>query len=304
MLQLTQVRCFITVADELHFGRAAARLNMTQPPLSRQIQLLEHTLGVELLERSSRSVRLTHAGAIFLPQARSLLRHAEDAALLARRARRGALGEVAIGFTPSGSYDFLPRLINGVREAHPEIELTLEEMITRDQVAALAAHRIDLAFVRPPFNAVETEAHRGLAEPMVAALPAGHPLAALPALAPADLKGQDLIMYSILGSGYFHDLVRRLLASANVQPRLVHHLTQIHALLSVVKTGVGIALIPQSASRLGIDGVVCRPLAFGADIRAELYMLHRVHTVSPVLANVMATVTQMTGTQAPSPPAT
>ncbi|MBL7233286.1 LysR family transcriptional regulator [Komagataeibacter oboediens] len=299
MLQLTQVRCFVTVAEELHFGRAAARLNMTQPPLSRQVQLLEHALGVELLERNSRSVRLTAAGAIFLPEARRLLRNAEDAMLMARRAGRGALGQVAIGFTPASSYDFLPRLIHALRATYPDIELTLEEMITRDQLAALASHRIDLAFVRPPFDARDTRARLVRSEPMVAALPHTHPLATRAALTPADMEGQDLIMYSILGGGYFHDLVRRLLVSANIQPRLVHHLTQIHALLSMVRTGVGIALIPESASRLGIENVICRPLAFGDAILAELYMVHRTDDASPVLGSVMAIADQITATDGP-----
>ncbi|NHO34127.1 LysR family transcriptional regulator [Acetobacter fallax] len=287
MLQLTQIRCFVAVAEEHHFGRAAARLNMTQPPLSRQIQLLEHELGVELLERTSRSVRLTQAGTVFLPEARRLLRSTEDAILAARRAGRGAQGKIAIGFTPSNSYDFLPRLISALRADYPDVELILEEMITRDQLAALASHRIDIAFVRPPFEAADIRSRRVLAERMVAALPANHPLAARSALTPEDLEGQELIMYSILGSGYFHDLVQRLLVSTNIRPRLVHHLTQIHAVLSMVKTGVGMALIPESASRLDIGNVICRPLAFGEDIEAELFMAYRAQDASLALENVM-----------------
>ncbi|MCP1203096.1 LysR family transcriptional regulator [Acetobacter oryzoeni] len=294
MLQLTQVRCFVAVAEELHFGRAAARLNMTQPPLSRQIQLLEHTLGVGLLERTSRNVRLTQAGIVFLPEARRLLRSAEDAMLTARRAGRGALGQIAIGFTPSSSYDFLPRLISALQNEYPDIELILEEMITRDQITALASNRIDLAFVRPPFGATDVTFQPVRYERIVAALPAHHPLAHRMAITSTDLEGQDLIMYSVLGGGYFHDLVQRLLVSANIQPRLIHRLTQIHALLSMVKTGVGMALIPESAARLGIENVICRPLAFGDDIQAELYMAHRTQDNSPLLSSVMAVVSRIT----------
>lgn len=294
MLQLTQVRCFVAVAEELHFGRAAARLNMTQPPLSRQIQLLEHALGVALLERTSRHVRLTQAGIVFLPEARRLLRGAEDAVLAARRAGRGALGQIAIGFTPSSSYDFLPRLISALQAEYPDIELILEEMITRDQITALTSNRLDLAFVRPPFGATDVTFQPVRSERIVAALPAHHPLASHEALTPMDLDGQDLIMYSVLGGGYFHDLVQRLLVSANIQPRLIHHLTQIHALLSLVRSGVGMALIPESASRLDIGNVICRPLAFGDDILAELYMAHRAQDTSPLLRSVMAVVSQIT----------
>ncbi|MFS8371516.1 LysR family transcriptional regulator [Acetobacter indonesiensis] len=294
MLQLTQIRCFVAVAEELHFGRAAARLNMTQPPLSRQIQLLEHTLGVALLERTSRHVRLTQAGIVFLPEARRLLRGAEDAVLAARRAGRGALGQIAIGFTPSSSYDFLPQLISALQTEYPDIELILEEMITRDQIAALTSNRLDLAFVRPPFAATGVTFQPVRSERIVAALPYHHPLAHKDALTATDLEGQDLIMYSVLGGGYFHDLVQRLLVSANIQPRLIHHLTQIHALLSLVRSGVGMALIPESASRLDIGNVICRRLAFGDDILAELYMAHRSQDNSPLLGSVLAVVSQIT----------
>ncbi|MBB2200690.1 LysR family transcriptional regulator [Gluconacetobacter tumulisoli] len=301
MIQLTQVRCFVTVAEELHFGRAAARLNMTQPPLSRQIQLLEHALGVELLERTSRVVRLTQAGSVFLPEGRRLLRSAEDAVLAARRAGRGALGQIAIGFTPSCSYDFLPRLISALRADYPDVEPILEEMVTRDQLSALASHRLDIGFMRPHFDAPDIERRRIVTEPMLAAIPEDHPMAALEVVMPADLEGQELIMYSVLGGGYFHDLVHRLLVGSGIQPRLVHHMTQIHALLSLVKTGMGIALIPRSASRLGISNVVYRSLGFGTDISAELFMAYRAEDPSLVLGNVMNVITRLVGESEPPP---
>lgn len=293
MLQLTQVRCFVAVAEELHFGRAAARLNMTQPPLSRQIQLLEHSLGVELLERTSRVVRLTQAGSVFLKEGRRLLRNAEDAALATRRAGRGALGQIAIGFTPGCSYDFLPRLIAALRQHYPDVELTLEEMITRDQLSALASRRIDVGFIRPHFDAPDIERRRIIKEPMLAAIPEDHPLALLDIITPSDLEGQEMIMYSVLGGGYFHDLVHRLLISSGVQPKLIHHLTQIHAVMSLVKTGMGVALVPRSASRLGISRVVYRELGFGKDISAELFMAFRSDDSSLALGNITNVVAHL-----------
>lgn len=300
MIQLTQVRCFVAVAEELHFGRAATRLNMTQPPLSRQIQLLEHALGVELLERTSRVVRLTQAGSVFLTEGRRLLQNAEDAALAARRAGRGALGQIAIGFTPGCSYDFLPRLISALRTHYPDVELILEEMVTRDQLSALASSRLDIGFIRPHFDAPDIERHRIVKEPILAAIPEDHPMAALEVVMPADLEGQELIMYSVLGGGYFHDLVHRLLISSDIRPKLIHHLTQIHALLSLVKTGMGIALIPRSASRLGISNVVYRRLGFGSDISAELFMAYRADNPSVVLGNVTNVITRLVGEGGPS----
>ncbi|MFT8897197.1 MAG: LysR substrate-binding domain-containing protein [Acetobacter sp.] len=300
MLQLTQVRCFVAVAEELHFGRAATRLNMTQPPLSRQIQLLEHVLGVELLERTSRVVRLTQAGAVFLAEGRRLLQNAEDATLAARRAGRGTLGQIAIGFTPGCSYDFLPRLISALRSHYPDVDLILEEMITRDQLSALASSRLDIGFIRPHFDAPDIELRRIIKEPMLAAIPEDHPMARLEVVMPSDLDGQELIMYSVLGGGYFHDLVHRLLISSDIRPKLVHHLTQIHALLALVKAGMGVALIPQSASRLGISNVVYRSLGFGADICAELFMAYRADNPSLVLGNVTNVIARFIEEREPS----
>src|SRR5579859_6871760 len=130
MFELSQLRCFVALAEELHFGRAAARMHMTQPPLSRQIQLLEHHIGAKLFARSSRIVRLTPAGRGFLPEAREILRLAESASLAARRVSRGEAGSVAIGFTASSGYRFLPGLILACRRELPDVDLILKEMVT------------------------------------------------------------------------------------------------------------------------------------------------------------------------------
>src|SRR5919206_4230100 len=147
MFDLNQLRCFVTVAEELHFGRAAARLNMTQPPLSRQIQVLEHIIDAPLLERTSRSVRLTPAGRTFLPEARRILRLAESAVASTKRIARGEAGSIAIGFTAASGYSFLPRLITASRSRFPDVDLVLKEMVTADQLEALAAHRIDVGLL-------------------------------------------------------------------------------------------------------------------------------------------------------------
>ena len=132
LFELRQLRCFVAAADELHFGRAARRLNMTQPPLSRQIQLLEHALGVRLFERSSRNVALTSAGRVFLLEARRILRLSESAALATRRVASGEAGTVTIGFTAASGYSYLPRLITLCRERLPNITIHLKEMVSAD----------------------------------------------------------------------------------------------------------------------------------------------------------------------------
>ena len=148
MFELSQVRCFVAVAEELHFGRAAARLNMTQPPLSRQIQILERILGVKLLQRGNRLVRLTPAGQSFLTEARLILKLTESAALLARRVAEGKAGSVNIGFTAASSYSYVPELVAACRQQLPDVELILKEMVSGDQLKRLGAGEIDIGLLR------------------------------------------------------------------------------------------------------------------------------------------------------------
>ena len=177
MFELSQVRCFVAVAEELHFGRAAARLNMTQPPLSRQIQILERILGVKLLQRGNRLVRLTPAGQSFLTEARLILKLTESAAVLARRVAEGKAGSVNIGFTAASSYSYVPELVAACREQLPDVELILKEMVSGDQLKRLGAGEIDIGLLRPPIPRTGLQFFRVKAEPMIAAVPAGHRLA-------------------------------------------------------------------------------------------------------------------------------
>src|SRR5438067_4606001 len=149
MFEISQLRCFVAVAEELHFSRAAERLNMTQPPLSRQIRLLEHHVGAELLERNSRNVRLTAAGKAFLLDATRILRMAEEAMFTARRAAKGELGSLAIGFTSASGYSLLPEVVRRLRERSPGVTLTLKEPVITMQVEELNAGELDLGLMRP-----------------------------------------------------------------------------------------------------------------------------------------------------------
>src|SRR5471032_3088290 len=171
--ELRQLRCFVAAAEELHFGRAAARMNMTQPPLSRQIQLLEHVLGVKLLDRTSRAVKLTPAGRVFLLEARRILRLTESAALTTRRTASGEAGTITLGFTATSGYSFLPRLISACTSRLPNVTIALKEMVSSEQTEALLTGRIDVGLLRPPIERAEFTKFRILTEPLVAALPSG-----------------------------------------------------------------------------------------------------------------------------------
>jgi DNA-binding transcriptional LysR family regulator len=265
-------------------------LHMTQPPLSRQIQLLEHHLGARLLERSSRSVRLTRAGRAFLPEARAILRLSESASLTARRVARGDAGTVTIGFTASSGYRLIPQLIARCRQQLPDVELTLKEMVTMEQIEALACGRLDIALLRPhaandSFNSV-----RIAREPLVVALPQNHALAhgRLPQL--MDFDHQPFVMYSPLEARYFHDLVTGVFSRGGVIPRYTQYTSQIHSILALVCAGLGAALVPEAAMSLRFEGVVFRRLSRARSVQpVDLYIAWKREDDNPARQSVLDT---------------
>jgi len=285
MFDLAQLRCFVAVAEELHFGRAAARLHMTQPPLSRQIQLLEHAVGVQLLECTSRSVRLTAAGAGLYRDAGTILRLAQEAAQTAARTGQGQAGRVVIGYTAVSGYVLIPKLLAAAGRSLPGIELVLEEMVSSEQLRALDTQRIDLGFLRPLQGAPGVRYHPASREPMLLALPARHPLAGKAKVRPADLAGEPLIMYSEKEGKYFFDKIVALFAASDSAPRYVHHIGQTHTIMALVRAGLGLAIVPASARQLRLANVVLRPLWRG-DVQAELYLAWREDRSNPALAPV------------------
>jgi DNA-binding transcriptional LysR family regulator len=296
MFDLSQLRCFVAVAEELHFGRAAARLHMTQPPLSRQIQLLEHAVGVQLLERTSRSVRLTAAGAVLYRDAKALLRHAQQAVEAAERTGKGLAGRVVVGYTAVAGYALIPGLLAAAGKALPDIEIVLEEMVSSEQLRALAERRIDLGFVRPVDASEDLRYQRVAREPLLLALPAKHPLARKSRVRMADMAGQALIMYSQKEGQYFHDRIVGLFTSADVRPRYVHHIGQTHTIMALVRAGIGLAIVPASARHLRFEHVVFKPL-WRSDVHAEVYLAWREDARNPALEPVRDFFTRKLDTQ-------
>lgn len=260
MFDLSQVRCFVAVAEELHFGKAAARLNMTQPPLSRQIQLLEHAVGTALLFRSSRVVELTPAGRRFLLEARSLLRLAETAVLDARRVAQGKAGEMSIGFTAGSSYRDVPELVEHCRQLLPDVSLRLREMVSHAQIEALQAGHLDIALVRPPVTQPGLLWRPIRQEELVVVLPEGHPYAQAAALRLAVFDNADFVMYSPDEARYFYDLTADILRRAEVRPRYVQYVSQIHTILALVRAKLGVSVVPAGTQVFHYEGVVFRPI--------------------------------------------
>lgn len=287
MFDLNQLRCFVAVAEELHFGRAAARLNITQPPLSRHIQVLERILDVTLLERSSRSVRLTNTGRSFLPEAQRLIRMAEAAAHLAKRVDAGKSGSVRIAFTAASAYSFLPALVTASRAAMGDIHLSLSEMVTRHQVEGLISGQADVGLMRPPIVRAELASRRVATEALLLAAPVDHPFASAQRVDIEQLDGAPFIMYASQEARYFHDLLVSMFAAARILPTYVQHLAQIHSILALVKAGLGAAIVPESAANLHYDGIVMRPLNLRDPKPAELHMVWRRDEDNPLVRRLV-----------------
>ena len=284
---LEQLRGLVAVAEELHFGRAAARLRMTQPPLSRQIQKLEAAIGVRLLDRDNRRVALTPAGEAFLREARRVLAIAEAAPDLAQRVSLGTSGVVRVGFTAASTFGILGRLLDDLERELPEVRVELFEMVTREQVAAIAGDDLDLGLARPPFDPDLFDSRLLHREALLLAVPAGHRLTGLgrPAV-PADLATEPLIFHSQQKARYFYDLVVSMVPLA--QERVVQSVSQILTMLWLVAAGRGIAFVPASATLLGIPGVAFAPLATPIPEPVELHLLWPRHSQNPALSKVLS----------------
>lgn len=248
---------------------------MTQPPLSRQIQLLERSIGVILLERTSRSVRMTPAGRTFLVEARRILKLAESAALRTWRVAAGEAGSLSIGFTAAAGYDFLPKLIRMTRAHMPDVDLDLKEMVSGEQIEGLLTGRIDLGLFRPPIDRREFANFRVLAEPLVAAISSDDPRANKTLVPLADFDKQPFIMYSTEGARYFYELVTTILNRAQVNPVNVQHVTQVHSILALVSAGLGAAIVPAAAQNMHFGGVTFRPIETAPERVVELHLVWR-----------------------------
>lgn len=287
MIETTQLRCFIAVAEELHFGRAARKLNMTQPPLSRQIQLLERALGCELLERTSRSVSLTKAGQSLFADARKVMRLLESAAESVRQVSEGRKGDIRCGFTAASAYQFLPDLVLRLARTMPDVTLTLKEMVSRRQIEALESAELDLGMLRPPVDRERFDAVCIWRERMILALPQGHRLRDKPEISWADLDKVDMIMYDSSDAQYFYDLLVGQFTRHGVFPRFRQRLTQIHTILSLVRSRIGVAIVPASAAMLDVADVQYRGIESLRPLMAELHFVWRRDTRNPLVKELV-----------------
>ncbi|ENL0201273.1 LysR family transcriptional regulator [Salmonella enterica] len=275
MFELSQLRFFLAVATELNFSRAAKRLNMTQPPLSRQIQLLEHQLGVELFDRSTRSVVLTAAGRRFFIEAQDLLQRAHVAMLNAQKMSQGNIGSVNISFVASAVYAFLPMVVARGKERYPHIDISLKEMTTGEQFEALRLRQSDIGLVRAPSALTGVSSEILVSEPFVLAVPRQHELATLSDITIAHLDKQPFIMYALSAWQPFYELLTGMFRSNNIQPDYVQYIGSTLTILSLVNAGMGMAFVPESAARILFDNIVYRHITLPAGIESLLYLAWR-----------------------------
>ena len=284
-METRQLRYFVAVAEERHFGRAAQRLHMAQPPLSQQIKQLEEQLKTKLLIRTTRKVELTPAGELLLDRARVVLAELDQLSQDVQLVGQGASGVLRIGVAGSTTYSLMPRVIEAARARLPDLRLNVHgEMLTPQMERGLEENRIDVALLRPPVQSEDLELKSLGQDELVLALPERHPLAAREELRLADLAGQPFVCYPAESavSGIFIDASRR----AGFRPHIVQEARETSTLLSFVASGMGVALVPTSRSTFGLQGIVFRTLLDAP--RVDLALARRRGDSRPLVAGFLS----------------
>jgi len=257
-----QLLAFVTVAEELHFGRAAERLHISQPPLSQLIRRFEQEVGTPLFVRTTRSVRLTPAGQALFDAASQLIDQGNAMLIAARQVASGESGTLALGFTSTATYHVLPRAIAAYRERYPEVQLLLQEQKNSIELwQELLAGRLDAALLRRHASMNDGRFRFMLVgrEPLVLAMPVHHRLAGVAKVGLADLRGEPFVAFAQRTSHYFHALIGALFERTGIEPRIVSE-SVLPTMLSLVEAGMGVALVPKSAAAVRPGRLVFRPL--------------------------------------------
>lgn len=289
-MELRHLRYFVALAEERHFGRAARRLRIAQPPLSRQIQALEAELGFLLLSRTRRNVELTPAGEAFLAHTRRVFEALELAVREARRAHAGETGRLVVGYPSSVAFSGLTELLKAFRTRAPGVALTVRELPPQEQLEALKDGRIDVGFIRGPSHEPDVMTRRVRSEPLVVALPSQHPLRARKRIALELLAKEPFVAFPRHRGPAFFDLLMRLCHEAGFTPRIVQEAPLLD-LVSLVAAGFGVSLVPSSFRNARRPGIVFRPIV-GAP-RADLLAAWRPDERSPIVRDFLDTVARV-----------
>ncbi|KAA9002784.1 LysR family transcriptional regulator [Affinibrenneria salicis] len=294
-MDIRQLKHFVAVAETLHFGKAAERLNMTQPPLSQSILSLERELGEALFSRTKRTVALTPFGEQWLPHVRSALACVNALPGLANRLRKGEAGRLALSFVSTADYSVLPALVSQYRSRYPTVDLALTEATSNVQIASLLNDKSDAGIIIPPANTAlpaELSYKKLLSEPLIAALPESwarqQRLRIIDGkLCPSSVIDAPLIIFPQPLAPAFHALVMSYYASYGTQANVIQHAIQMQTIISLVAAGMGIALVPNSLRHLARTGVVYLDLLDDPP-QLDTGLVWRKDNASPTLKNLIA----------------
>ncbi|ATZ94493.1 MULTISPECIES: LysR family transcriptional regulator [Dickeya] len=291
-IELRHLRYFIAVAEELHFGRAAEKLHISQPPLSQQIQALEEQIGAQLLERNNRNVRLTQAGELFLKEAWAIINQVNQAAERAARIQRGEIGELNIGFTSSAPFvKQVSRSLLQFRQSYPEVHIQMLEINTKQQIEPLLDGKLDLGVMRNnPLP--ETLRHQLLLhEPMVAVVHEEHPLAAAPGghISIQQLANEPFVFFAREVGTALYDEVLTLLKKYGITPYITQEVGEAMTIIGLVSSGLGVSLLPASFRRIRVDGVKYLSLQ-EKDAISEMWLVTHQHRPLNTAAQTLITL--------------
>ncbi|MEM1255053.1 MAG: LysR substrate-binding domain-containing protein [Cyanobacteria bacterium P01_H01_bin.21] len=283
-MELRHLRYFLTVADTLNFSRAAARLNMAQPPLSQQIQALEKELGVTLFERNRRPLQLTYAGKAFLPEVQAVMTQVDRASRIAQQANRGEVGQLTIGFNSAAMQTVLPTILKSFREQFPLVNLNLCELDSQLQLKQLSNNQIDCGFLHS-HQRENLHYQVLLKEPLVVALPEDHPLVVQQVIDLKLLKNEPFILPPpTMGQSFYHQVID-LCETHGFTPTIIQKARLLQTVLGLVVSGMGIALVPVSMQNLQRTGVVYRNLHHTLEL--ETLLVWKQDSPSPVLEHFL-----------------
>lgn len=286
MIDIRQMRYFVTLAETLHFGRAAERLNLTQPPLSRQITALEKDLGVRLIERHSRQAALTHAGRRFLEDSRAVLAMFEEACRNAKAADRGEVGELSIGFMMHAAYTVLPRLARSYVAAYPDIDLKLRELVPHALVGEVLAGHFDAGILFSPGPVRGLEIRPIYQERLCLAVHSDHRLAGRASAAPNDIKDEPLIATSADSASMIRKAMDDYCRDAGFEPTIRLEAQLQNTIINLVAEGLGVALVPESMRRMALPSVSFVNLENAPTV--EHVLAWRPTNLNPALRNLLA----------------
>lgn len=291
-VELRHLRYFICVAEEKNIGRAALRLHISQPPLTRQIQQLEEQIGVQLFKRTNRGVELTDAGRVLYDDARNILGMTERAVERSSKAAQGLLGRVDVAIFGSGIFGAIPRLMRAFREAHPEVSIFLHNMVKDEQIDALRHGRITLAFNRlmRPVDGLVSETL--LTEQLYVAIPTDSPLVGRTAVSMSELERVPLVLFPTGARPSFIDRVHDMCRACHFTPVVAQEVGDVVHAVALVATGFGVTLVPQSATAMALPGITYRPLHHPVDSQVDLCCIYRDDDQSPILQSLLASMRQ------------